>query len=87
MCMDWSAWLDADAATAQGCYLAALLRWPGVYGEADGWFDLGAWPRPLDFATRTEQRPASVKAAFAEGLGPRPFSAPIGCIPAQGSAT
>ena len=80
-------WLDADTASAQGCYLAALLRWPGLYGDADGWFDIARWPRLLAFASRTEARPAAITAAIAEGLGPTPFSAPVDCTPAEGSAT
>ena len=82
-----AAWLDAEAASAPGCYLAALLRWPGLYGDADGWFDIARWPRLLAFATRTEQRPAAITAALAEGLGPTPFSAPVDCAPPEGSAT
>lgn len=80
-------WLDADTPSAPGCYLAALLRWPALYGDADGWFDLHRWPRLLAFAKRTEQRPAAITAARAEGLGPQPFSAPVDCQPPEGSAT
>ena len=80
-------WLDAETSSAHACYLAALLRWPALYGDADGWFDLLRWPRLLAFAKRTEQRPAAITAARAEGLGPQPFSAPVDCIPPEGSAT
>ncbi len=80
-------WLDADTPSAHACYLAALLRWPGLYGDADGWFDLGTWPRLLAFAKTTEARPAAIAAALAEGLGSHPFSAPVDCLPPEGSAT
>lgn len=78
-------WLDADGPSAHACYLAALLRWPGLYGEADGWFDLTHWPRLLAFAQRFQARPAAITAADAEGLGPNPFTAPVDCTPPEGS--
>lgn len=80
-------WLDADSPSAMGCYLAALLRWPALYGDSDGWFDLTHWPRLYAFASRFERRPAAIAAARAEGLGSTPFSAPVDCIPPEGSAT
>ena len=90
-------WLDADAPSAQACYLVALLRWPGLYGDANGWFDLSHWPRLHAFAARFERRPAAITAAHAEGLGPHPFTAPVctaaralqpvHCSPPEGSAT
>lgn len=80
-------WLDADAASAQACYLAPLLRWPALYGGPTDWFDLARWPRLSHFARRFEARPAAQRAALAEGLGPTPFSAPAPCNPPQGSAT
>ncbi len=80
-------WLDRDAASAHGCYLAPMLRWPALYGGTTDWFDLTRWPRLVDFAHRVETRPASVAAAQAEGLGPTPFSAPRAPNPPEGSAT
>ncbi len=79
-------WIDADGASAQGCYLGPLLRWFALYGGATDWFALQRWPRLLAFAQRAELRPAARKAASAEGLGPSPFSAPIPCHPPEGSA-
>jgi len=79
-------WLDADAASIHACYLAPMLRWPALYGGATEWYDLRRWPRLYDFAQRVETRPAAVKAATAEGLGPTPFSAPSAPNPPEGSA-
>ncbi|MDP5362734.1 MAG: glutathione S-transferase family protein [Paracoccaceae bacterium] len=78
-------WLDDDAPSAQGCYLAPMLRWAALYGGGLEWFDLARWPRLLAFAQRAETRAAAVRVAKAEGLGPLPFSAPIPCNPPQGS--
>lgn len=79
-------WLESDDATAQGCYLAPMLRWCALYGGSTDWFDLTKWPRLNDFAMRMEQRPAAITAAKAEGLGPTPFSTPRPCNPPEGSA-
>jgi glutathione S-transferase len=79
-------WLDADAPSAQGCYLAPLLRWFALYGGSTDWFDLPHWPRLHGFAQRIEQRDAARRAAMAEGLGPNPFSAPQPSQPPEGSA-
>lgn len=78
-------WLDTDAPTIQGCYLGPLLRWCALYGGNDG-FTLAKWPRLLAFAQRIEQRPASLRAARAEGLGATPFSSASPPNPPEGSA-
>jgi len=80
-------WLDSAQPSAQGCYLAALLRWPALYGGATDWFRLDDWERLRSFAERTEARPASQRAARAEGLGARPFSMPMSASPDNNSAT
>jgi glutathione S-transferase len=80
-------WLDAAEPSAMGCYLGPLLRWCALYGGAIDQSDLQRWPRLLVFAERAEQRPATQRAALAEGLGPTPFSAPHPCNPPEGSAT
>lgn len=79
-------WIDTNDATAQGCYLAPLLRWFALYGGATDWFDLQHWPRLMAFAKRAELRPAAQIVAVAEGLGATPFSAPVPCNPPEGSA-
>jgi len=80
-------WLDADAPSAQACYLAPMLRWPALYGGSTDWYNLRRWPRLFAFAQRQDARPAAIAAAMAEGLGPTPFSTPHPCNPPQGSAT
>ncbi len=77
-------WLDTGDPTAQGCYLAPMLRWCALYGGATDWFDLTDWPRLLDFAQRADSWSATHHAAMAEGLGPTPFSAPQPCDPPEG---
>ncbi len=79
-------WLDSSAPSAQGCYLAPMLRWSHLYGGDTAWCDLNRWPRLLAFAQRYETRPAAQRAAQAEGLGATPFSAPHPCNPPEGSA-
>lgn len=79
-------WLDADTPSIMGCYLGPMLRWALLYGETLDPGELSHWPRLQNFARRTENRPATARAADAEGLGPTPFSAPHPCKPAEGSA-
>ena len=79
-------WLESDAASAQACYFAPMLRWAALYGGGADWFDLRQWPRLLAFAQRMDARDAAVRAAAAEGLGATPFSAPHPCNPPEGSA-
>ena len=80
-------WLDADTPGIMGCYLGPLLRWCMLYGGAFAPSDWQYWPRLQAFAIRTEERPATQRAALAEGLGPTTFSAPHPCNPPEGSAT
>jgi glutathione S-transferase len=82
----FAGWIDADAPSAQGCYLAPMLRWLALYGGSTDWFALDRWPRLRAFAKRVEQRDAARRSATAEGLGPTPFSKPSPCRPPEGSA-
>lgn len=82
-----AACLIADRPHVAACYLAPMLRWCALYGSDTGWFDLARWPGLLAFARAFEARPAAVRAARAEGLGPTPFSAPVFPTPPEGSAT
>lgn len=79
-------WRDTDAATLHACYLGPMLRWCALYGGSTEWFTLGRWPALAALAIRTENRPAVLRAALAEGLGPTPFSNPSPCSPPEGSA-
>ena len=73
--------------TAQGCYLAPMLRWAALYGRDQTWFVLARTPRLLAFAEAAEAWPAARICARQEGLGPRCFSAPQLPQPPEGSAT
>lgn len=76
------------APNATDLYLAVILRWCALYAPlGTGWFDPGAVPALMALARRIEDRPAARAAAVAEGLGPRPFSAPGPCHPPEGSPT
>ncbi|SDE43685.1 glutathione S-transferase family protein [Limimaricola pyoseonensis] len=81
-------WLGADQPSALDCYLVPMLRWCALYPEAGtGWFDLARWPGLQAAATRFETRPSVAAAIRAEGLGPRPFTAPRPPHPPEGYAT
>jgi glutathione S-transferase len=73
-------------ASALAPYTAALLRWSALYsvGGAD-WFRLDRWPALRALAQAMDARPATARVALAEGLGPRPFSAPTHPKPPEGS--
>lgn len=74
--------------TALDLYLAVILRWCALYAPlGTEWFDPGAVPALMTIARRVEERPAARAAAVAEGLGPRPFTAPEPCRPPEGSPT
>jgi glutathione S-transferase len=81
-----SDWLESNEATAQGYYLAPMLRWSKFNGGGSDWFALGQWPRLKAFAQPVEIRDAAQTLVLAEGLGPTPFSSPSPCNPPEGSA-
>ncbi len=80
-------WLSGTQPSVLGYYLAVLLRWSALYptGNTD-WFDLTAYPFLQGLAERLERRPAALRCAEAEGLGPTPFSQPTHATPSEGSA-
>ncbi len=68
-------------------YVAVTLRWAQVYARlGTAWFDLSAFPNLAAMAGRLESRGAVQRAVIAEGLGQKPFSAPVPCHPPEGSA-
>ncbi len=70
-------WLSGTQPSVLGYYLAVLLRWCApLEAGAELWFDLADFPFLQGLAERLERRPAALRAAAAEGLGPRIFSAP-----------
>jgi glutathione S-transferase len=80
-------WLGADRSSVLDCYICPMLRWLALYPEGrTDWFALTRWPNLLRVAQAMDARPESQAAALAEGLGPRPFSAPRLPDPPEGSA-
>lgn len=80
-------WLTAAAPSVLGYYLASLLRWCALYpAGGTAWFELGDYPFLCALAETLETRPAAIRAAAAEGLGPTPFSAPVHARPREGTA-
>jgi glutathione S-transferase len=73
--------------TVLGLYLGPALRWLALYPAGEtAWFDLARWPRLQALAQALETRASVQAAARAEGLGPRPFSAPLPADPPEGAA-
>lgn len=76
-------WLSGTQPSVTGYYLAVLLRWAALYPEGGaGWFELAAFPYLQGLCERLERRPAALRSAEAEGLGPTPFSSPAGLVAA-----
>lgn len=77
-----------DPPAPVGVYTAALCRWAQLYpaGKAD-WYRAADYPALSALCAALDQRPATRRAAIAEGLGDRPFSAPEHPRPPEGSAT
>lgn len=81
-------WCRPGAPGAIGCYLAPLVRWLALYPRSNPMRpDLAAYPALLSVVSDLERRPAALRAAEAEGLGPTPFTAPTYPAPPEGSAT
>ena len=79
-------WLGGERASILDCYLAPMLRWLPVYdGAGRDRDDLARRPNLLAVLRRMDDRPETQEAARAEGLGPRPFSAPARPNPPEGS--
>ena len=77
-----------DAPSCIDLYLPPLLRWCALYsGDDTDWFDPARFPALMQLCRAVEARPAALRAAVAEGLGPAPFSAPVPPNPPEGSAT
>lgn len=72
----------------QEFYLAAQLRWMGIYPvDYDRrWFRLDRYPTLHQICARIETHPATARLQQAEGLGPTPFTNPQPCNPPEGSA-
>jgi len=81
-------WFGAGCPSVLDPYLACLMRWRALYPARAGTgdYDPRRWPRLFALLTRMENRPATHAAIAAEGLGPRPFTAPDYPDPPEGSA-
>ncbi len=67
-------------------YVCACLRWMALYPEGEtAWFSLARTPHLARLAARIEQRHSVKRAIRAEGLGPKPFTAPSIATPPEGS--
>jgi len=79
-------WLGGEAVSVLDVYVAVTMRWAALYAPGGAWFDPGAFPRLAAMAGRLEGRDSVRRAARAEGLGARVFTAPEACQPPEGSA-
>jgi glutathione S-transferase len=71
-----------------GAYVVTLMRWARLYPAGQtAWFDPARYPALCALAATIDARPATARAALAEGLGPLPFSDPHPPAPPEGSAT
>ena len=73
--------------TVLGLYLGPALRWAALYpAGGTAWFNLARWPRLAALACDLEARNSTRAAVAAEGLGARPFTAPVPPDPPEGAA-
>lgn len=70
-------WLSASEPSILTYYLALLIRWFKSFDESDvRHLDFNRWPALQSIAVAMEERPAAIRCAKAENLGPAPFSDP-----------
>lgn len=82
-----TAWFKGETPSVLDWYVTVTRRWAALYGaQGTDWFDLSAHPSLQALAQRLETVPPALAAAQAEGLGPKPFSAPQPCQPPEGAA-
>lgn len=82
------AWCRPETPGAIGCYLAPMMRWLALYPVDDPMKpSLADTPSIRAILHALEERLAARRAAVAEGLGDRPFTAPRHPRPPEGSAT
>jgi glutathione S-transferase len=81
-------WFRPGTPSVLTYYVSCLVRWLVLYPrDGTGWFNLATYPALHSVAAGMEIRPASAKAALAEGLGETIFTRPAYACPTEGSAT
>ena len=79
--------LRGDTPSVLGYYICCLIRWITLYpADRNGWLDLSRFAALHALALALESRPATLRVAVAEGLGPTIFTAPTYADPPEGSA-
>ena len=79
-------WFGGADLSVIDLYVVVTMRWAALYAPGGAWFDAGAFPALAGLAARVEARESVARAAQAEGLGARPFTAPARPTPPEGSA-
>ncbi len=69
-------WLSVDHPGVLGYYIGVLVRWLIILPPAPYALDLGAFPQLQAVLAAHEARPAALRVADADGLGPTPFTNP-----------
>lgn len=81
------AFLRARDPTVLCYYICCLIRWITLYpADRKGWLDLARLPSLFNLAHAMQSRPAALRVARAEGLGPTIFTHPQYANPPEGAA-
>lgn len=79
-------YLRADAPSVLGYYVLCLCRWITLYpADREGWMRLTQFPALHDLGLGLQARPAALRVATAEGLGPEIFTRPRHANPPEGA--
>jgi glutathione S-transferase len=70
-------WLSADHPGVLGYYIGILVRWLILLPPAPYGIDLADFPHLKAVLTAHEARPAALRVAASDGLGPTPFTDPV----------
>jgi glutathione S-transferase len=70
-------WLSADHPGVLGFYIGILVRWLIMLPPAPYGIDLATFPHLKAVLAAHEARPAALRVAEADGLGPTPFTNPV----------
>lgn len=79
-------YLRADVPSVLGYYVMCLCRWITLYpADREGWLQLSDFPALHDLGLGLQARPAALRVAAAEGLGPEIFTRPRYANPPEGA--